>query len=183
MGYRNYIYVVEKEVADSFRGKTFEELKDPTCEDFHHICIYDLFEKYGVVCAIELGKYVDPEPVEPYLSPFFLDKEVHEYTNDEDECMLLDPKGLQSLATYYKNALLKYNKELIEEYDKDPVKAGARMLHDLRYETSMLEFLDKPEEKKWTLCDMWLWKYDILNFMYLLKVVDFDKYYLIWRGY
>lgn len=179
MGYRNSIWIIEKEKADSFRGKTYEELKE---KDYNYVDDYRLLEENGGTLAIDLGKYVDHKPVKPFISPFFLDKKVHESTNNESECVLLDPKGLQALATHYKQAVIENNKQILDLYLNEPTIGGERLYSLLQSHTNNIQDIDEPVESKWTLCDVWLWEYEVLNLMYLLKVFDPDKYYLVWRG-
>ena len=179
MGYRNYIYIVEKEKADAIRHKSYDELKKITGEDY--VSFYDLEDLMGAHEAYELGKDVDFD-VSPYEEPFFTDKEVHESTNCDGECVLLNPKVLPVMATFYKNRVRDSWKKRIEDYKKNPEEGGKAIFKDLEHKFVFAENVDAILENKFCLCDTWLWEYDLLNFVYLAKVVDFDKYYLLWRG-
>lgn len=180
MGYRNYIYVVEKEKAEAIRHKSYDELKKMTGEDY--ISYWDLNK---CICAKEvvcLGKYLDFD-VSPYTEPFFTDKKAHEDANEEMEFVLLNPKVLPAMATYYKNLVRKDWEEKIETYKTNPETGGALMFKSLEIKLGFTYDIDKVDENKFRLCDTWLWEYDLLNFVYLAKTLDFDKYYLLWRGY
>lgn len=180
MGYRNSIWIIEKEKADSFRGKTFDELK--SFEDLGYFNDEVLIGKNGGTLAIIVGKNVNKKLVEDYLSPFFLDEKTDKYANDEDECKLFDLKGLQFLATYYKNKIINRNNEMLDLFLKDPTAAGKKIYDCLNCHYTALDSIDKPTKNQWCLCNTWILEYDIWNMMYLLKVIDQDKYYLIWRG-
>ena len=104
MGYRNYIYVVEKEKAETIRHKSYDELKKMTGDDY--ISYWDLIERICAKEAVCLGKYLEFN-VSPYIEPFFTDKKAHEVANEEMEFVLLNPKVLPTMATYYKNLVRK----------------------------------------------------------------------------
>ena len=181
MGYRNYIYVVEKEKAEAVRHKSLNELKS-MLKDPDYLSCYDIRDLLEAKCAIELGKYVDFD-VKPYITPFFTSNEVHEKTNEEEEFVLLDPSTLQTMATFYKNKSKNYFKKLLKQYEDDKETGGALLFKELETRVAFMDDLDFVGTNKFNLCDTWLIDYDLLNFIYLMKTVDFDKYYLIWMGW
>lgn len=180
MGYRNYIYVVDKETADRFRKKNFRELE--TSPKSNRIDIFEVLTDLHAVHAYELGKDVDI-PMKDGLIRFFNDDKVHEALNGEYEFMILDPRYLQTMATYYKNKVIDLNKKLLAEYENNKTIGGEKLYKDLKYRTSMMTNLDEFNDNAYCLTDTWLWEFDLLNFLYLLKKVDFNKKYLLWLGW
>lgn len=180
MGYRNYIYVVRKDKADDFRRMGIRALEDSPGSNY--ISIYDTLDAIGAVEAYELGKEVDV-PLKRGLKPFFMNTEVHSNVNAEHEFMLMEPDLLQTFATHYKKKTIDYNKRLLANYNKDKSAGGEELYKDLKYRTSMMSTIDDSGDNPFCLVDTWLWDYDLLNFMFLLKTLDFDKYYLLWLGY
>ena len=180
MGYRNYIYVVRKDRADDFRRMGIRALEDipGSC----HISINDTLDAMGAVEAYELGKDVDV-PLRKGLKPFFMDAEVHTNITAEHEFMLMEPDLLQTFATHYKKKAMVYNKRLLADYNKDKSAGGKKLYEALKYRTSMMSTIDNLGDNPFCLVDTWLYDYDLLNFMFLLKTVDFDKYYLLWLGW
>ena len=83
MGYRNYIWVIDKKKADSIRNMSLDELKSLADPDSSYVSIFDLREKLNAIEAIELGKYVGNIPKN--LQPFFIDKAVQENVSTEQE--------------------------------------------------------------------------------------------------
>lgn len=182
MGYRNYIYVVEKEKADLVRGLSFDELRKMSSEEDDYFGYIGVRDVVGGQCAIELGKYVDFD-IKPYVKPFFTDEDVHKRVNEEEEFMLLDPSALQAMATYYKDESRDYFNKLLQEYKYDKEGGSALLAKELETRVAFMNDLDYIGENKFNLCDTWLKDYDLLNFVYLAKVLDFDKYYLLWMGW
>ena len=182
MGYRNYIYVVEKEKAESVRNMTFDELKKMSNEEDDYFGYIGIMDVVGCQCAMELGKYVEFD-VKPYVKPFFTDEDVHKRVNEEEDFMLLDSSALQAMSTYYKNESRDYFNKLLQEY-KDNKEVGSALLEkELETRVAFMNNIDYIGENKFNLCDTWLKDYDLLNFVYLAKTVDFDKYYLLWMGW
>ena len=182
MGYRNYIYVVEKKKAEKVRHKTFEELEKLSNEKDDYFGFIDIRDIVDGTCAIELGKYVDFD-IKPYIKPFFTDEDLHKRCNTEEEFMLLDPSVLQAMATYYKDVSRNYFSDLLQKY-KDDKEIGSNLLvKELKTRIAFMDNLDYISKNKFTLCDTWLKDYDLLNFVYLAKVIDFNKYYLLWLGW
>lgn len=182
MGYRNYIYVVDKARAEEVRHRSFEELRRLSDEEDDYFGYMSIRDVVGGQCAMELGKYVDFD-IKPYIKTFFTNKDVHTRVNQEEEFMLLDPSALPALATFYKNKTMDFWKEKLKAYEKDKDVGGAVLYKDLEHRVAYAQNLDEISENKFCLCDTWLWDYDLLNFVYLAKTVDFDKYYLIWMGW
>ena len=178
MGYRNYIWVVDKDKADTIRNIKPTELTEyfPDYEDY--LSPFDLREKIEATEAIELGKYAPHDIVDPYLSDFF----INHYTNikadsPDTELNIMDVKALDKLCEYYKNDICSYYNKLIEEGSLENLQ------HEFKQLVSWLKVATEDVNNEYLLTDSWRYDHAIFNFMYLKKVFNPEKQYLIWVGY
>ncbi len=101
MGYRNYIWVIDKKKADSIRDLSSEELKKFANPEDSYFSIFDLREKLKAAEAIELGKYAPSDVISKYLTNFFTNETVLKEMTDT-EISIMDPIALKALLMYYK---------------------------------------------------------------------------------
>lgn len=192
MGYRNYLYIVNKKDINKIRKMNRDELSSlvnelPYSEDEDYFPYWrDILKKADGEEAFDLGKYVDfTERLEPFLKPLFRDKEVHEYYNEDTELMLAKPELLQELATIYKEKVQAYYKNLLNEESSDKFDTRTqleRLLSNVKDELIWSAYLDKLSEKKYSLGGGWLYEHEVFNILYLMKIFNLKKQALIYCG-
>ena len=175
MGYRNYIWVIDKKKADSIRNMSLEELKSLADPDSSYVSIFDLREKLNAVEAMELGKYVDNIPKN--LQPFFIDKAVQENISLEHEFMIMDIEDLKDMWKNYSMQMTEYYKELSKMTSIEVLQKEFESL------ASWCSLIDLDEYNKYVLTTSWRYDYACLNLMYLYKIFNPKKQYLVWVGY
>lgn len=176
MGYRNYIWVIDKKKANSIRGLSMDELKKFSNPEDSYFSIFDLREKLKAVEAIELGKYAPGDVVSKYLTNFFTDKTVLKEMTDT-EVSIMDSIALKALIMYYKEDMIKFYKQLSKDTNI------GRMQHEFNELATWTQMADIDEENKYQLTTSWRYDHALFNFMYLYKIFNPKKQYLLWVGY
>lgn len=190
MGYRNYLYIADKKKLNKVRKMTKEELwkfskQEPFDEEYFPYWRYVL-EEAGAEEAFEMGKYIDYRSrLKPFLRPLFRNKEVHEYYNEENEVMLAKPEILQTIATIFKEKVQAHYKDLMEEKSStefDERTQFERLLSSARSNLIWSEYLDKLPENKYSLGGGWLYEHEVFSILYLMRIFNPKKQYLIFTG-
>lgn len=176
MGYRNYIWVIDKKKADLVRDLSSKELKAFSNPEDSYFSIFDLREKLKAVEAIELGKYAPSDVISKYLTNFFTNKQVQKEMIDT-EISIMDPIALKALIMYYKEEMIKFYKELSKDTNI------GRMQHEFNELAAWTQMADIDEQNKYQLTTSWRYDQALFNFMYLYKIFNPKKQYLLWVGY
>lgn len=178
MGYRNYIWVVNKTDADPIRNMNSTEFKDQFLAEDNYFSLFDLRDKLNATEALELGKYAPHDEVSPYLSNFFTNLTTNITANNPDqELNILDIKALDKLCKYYKDEICEYYTKLVEEGSLIKLQTEFKQL------ISWLNIAIEDVDNKYILTDSWRYDHAIFNFIYLKKVFNPETQYLIWVGY
>ena len=154
---------------------SLEELKSLADPDSSYVSIFDLREKLNAVEAMELGKYVDNIPKN--LQPFFIDKAVQENISLEHEFMIMDIEDLKDMWKNYSMQMTEYYKELSKMTSIEVLQKEFESL------ASWCSLIDLDEYNKYVLTTSWRYDYACLNLMYLYKIFNPKKQYLVWVGY
>ena len=190
MGYRNYLYVVDKKQINKIRKMSKDELwefVDEEPEDDYLPHFLDICEKINAEEAIELGKYIDyREKLEKFFVPIFKEKEFNMQYNEEEEFCIAKPEILQELATIYKEKIVACYKDLLNE--KSTVEFDKRSQIDrLKAEAishiNWSQYLDKLSNNKYQLGGGWLYEHGVFNILFLMKIFNPKIQYLLWLGY
>ena len=190
MGYRNDLYVVDKKKFNKIRKKKktalIKLLGGKSDIEDGYLSSWDLKKHIDAENCFELGKYIDfYDQIKHHLKPAFKNQEVHEYLNEECEFMLADFGILQELASIYKEKVVKNYKDLLEEESLNPFDRSTkteRVEHHVRHKIRWCEYLDELPEAKYKLVDSWTYEHEAFNLLYLMKVIDPSKQYLLWTG-
>lgn len=193
MGYRNYLYIVDKKKLNKARKMSASELwelvggKTELDEDIDTPWIGDVLDKLEAEEFMELGKYLDyTNEIQSFLKPLFRNKLVHNDYNCETECMLVKPEILQKIATIFKEKAKNYYKSLLEEKSPNILDTRPqleRCTEDIRIKLTWLESLDALPNNKWTISDTWLYEYEMFNILHLMRIFNPKKQALIWIGH
>lgn len=189
MGYRNYLYIADKDKIEQIKDMNKEELiKFVGQEDEEYPPHFlDIFDKIEAEEVHEAGKYIDYyKEIEQYMKPLFTNPEVHKYHNEENELMLADSEILQKIATIYKEKVQAHYKDLLQEnssnkYDKRTQLE--RLIDSVQSNLTWSSYLDKLDNNKYSLGGGWLYEHEVFNILFLMKTIDFNKKCLIWCGY
>lgn len=176
MGYRNYIWVINKKKADSVRNLSSKELKKFSNPEDSYFSIFDLREKLKAVEAIELGKYAPNDVISKYLTAFFTNKNVQKEMIDT-EISIMDPIALKALLMYYKQEMVTFYTQLSKD-----INIG-RLRHEFGELATWIQMADIDENNKYQLTTSWRYDQALFNFMYLYKIFNPKKQYLLWVGY
>lgn len=174
MGYRNYIWVIDKKKADSIRNMSLEELKKLADPDSSYVSIFDLREKLNAIGVLELG-HVKNTPKN--LQPFFIDKIVQENISIEQEFMIMDVEDLRDIWKNYSMQMTEYYKEFSKVTSIEVLQKEFESL------ACWCSLIDLEEHNKYALTTSWRYDYACFNVMYLYKIFNSKKQYLLWVGY
>ena len=175
MGYRNYLYSVDKKIGDELKKMELKELKNKYSKDkkYDYVCFSDLpFEE--LFC---LGKGVDVLDVINRTS-FFNDSETHDYFNDNSfECCLIDKMSFLKIIEWYI--------EEIKDFFNDIHNDAERCMYFIMEkcdEWNRNFACDLRENTNCISSKSWSDDYRIFELIRLYKTFDFDNKYLLWVG-
>lgn len=190
MGYRNSLYFMDKKVFNKIRKMNKDQLWDfigkekaYSEEELKSVPSFYKLKDIGVLEeAFEFGKYYDCD-VSKCLKPFFKDKEIHRYYNQDGEFMLAKFEIFECLLEDFRNRVLNYYKNLVEDIpdEYDTRSHYDRLLRDARDHLMWAPYLGRPE-KKFSLGGGWLYEHEIFNLTYVMKLFNLKKQVLIWIG-
>ena len=186
MGYRNYLYRVDKKKFNKIRKLSYDELLKLYGEvDDRYIGKYKLLESCDGKEVLTIGKYFN-EDISQYLKKAFRDDSVQKYFNEETEFLIAKPELLTKLLEIYADSTSKYYKKLLEDESVDEITGKThldRLKRELEHKLVWLPYLKEIPKSEYMIDDTWLVEYECFNFKYLIKTFNFKKYYLLWLGY
>ena len=174
MGYRNYIWVIDKKKADSIRNMSPEELKKLADPDSSYVSIFDLREKLNALEVLELDNVNN---VPKNLEPFFTDKTVQANISIDHEFMIMDVEDLRDMWKNYSMEMTEYYKGLSKIASIEGLQKEFESL------ACWCSLVNLDEHNKYVLTTSWRYDYACFNLMYLYKIFNPKKQYLLWVGY
>lgn len=204
MGYRNYLYVVDKKKLAKIKKMNVKELWDLVEEDPEELdeddegnptppYWRDVIEAINGEELIEVSEalfYRDSVFLLPkYIKKIFKNKEIQDWYNEDTELMIAKPEILDALIEFYISKTEKYYKDLtLEDSDNPKDKYGTplkpqleRLQQHAKTQLSWLKFVN-DSNNKWCLSTSWLYEYDIFNLIHIKKMFNPKKQVLIWTG-
>ena len=204
MGYRNYLYVVDRKKLAKVKKMDVNQLWDLIEEDPEEWDMDedknprppywgDVLKKIDSEELIEVSEalfYRNSDfKLLKYIKKIFKDKEIQKYYNEDTELMIAKPEILDALIEFYISKVKKfYNQLLLEDSTNpkdeygDPLKPQLeRLQHAVKSQISWLNFVN-DSESKWCLSTAWLYEYDMFNLIHIKKMFDPKKQVLIWSG-
>lgn len=194
MGYRTSIYIVEKDKLNALKHLSHKELFE-RIDTFHtkdeapYISRHDIFQYCDAKEVLELGKYLDNDLYNVLLQskvliPFFKDKQVISDLNEDTEFQVAEPEILNHLLKYYNTENELYWKQLKEDHENATSDLEKQKILDkyFRGRLAWSEYRNNVSKNKHALTDSWSFEDSIFNIMYLIKILDFNKYYLVWTA-
>lgn len=204
MGYRNYLYVVDRKKLAKIKKMDVNQLwelteEDPeewdTDEDGNPQPPYwrDVLEKIDSEELIEVSEalfYRNSDfKLSKYTKKIFKDKKIQKYYNEDTELMIAKPEILDALIEFYISKVKKfYNQLLLEDSTNpkdeygNPLKPQLERLQSAaKSQLSWLNFVN-DSESKWCLSTAWLYEYDMFNLIHIKKIFDPKKQVLLWTG-
>ena len=198
MGYRNYFYIAEKKKVDDFLALPHEEQMKVTSEIIKGYYKEQKFAQerieeylgYNQPGAWEVRNYLEAKEIHGCGKYFDsnIQKEIVkdsvDLSGDEDEFYLnVKPEALIICAAHYKDKSAQYwnniiNSEVSIEEIKEQLKTHAR---ELDYRHGYV--LNTDIQNKFSITNSWDYEYAMFELVHLYKLIDWDKYSLIWCGY
>lgn len=190
MGYRNYLYRVDKKKFNKIRKLSYDEIVKEygeygECDDDNYIDQDKILELCDGIEVLEIGKYFDGD-IDKCLRKAFVDKKVNDYFNTETEFLIAKPQILDKLLELYANDTIKYYKNLLEDESIDEFTGKTqldRLKREIEHKLTWSSYLKDMPNNEFLIDDSWLKEYECFNFKYLIKTFNFKKYYLLWLGY
>lgn len=212
MGYRHYLYIIEKEVVKKLQNKTYEELWEEFTsqhdKDFH----YEMEQKYGKEKkylsihdipqkeVFEFGKlYWDDTAKRIYDTgkPLFENEDIQKEFEDEQP-YIVTKEALKIAIEIYRNKIIesyedcfKENVQLCDPFFHIPIKEVPKTIQEKCIEACR-DYLNEWKkdwvlnldlDKKECITNSWYYQYSIFNLVHLYKSIDFDKYDLLFYGW
>lgn len=185
MGYRNYLYRVDKKKFNKIRKLSYDEIMKIYGEDDLYISKYPILESCDGKEVLTIGKYFDGD-IDKCLRKAFVDKKVNDYFNTETEFLIAKPQILYKLLELYANDTITYYKNLLEDESVDEFTGKTqldRLKREIEHKLNWSSYLKDIPSNEFLIDDSWLKEYECFNFKYLIKTFNFKKYYLLWLGY
>lgn len=180
MGYRNYLYIIDKDKLDEIKNLTYDEAVkrfgyedgDPFLDE------HSIIEYCNGKEIFEFGKYVDwTDDIRKYMSDVFKDVDICHYLNLEREFVKLDYGALPIICEVHRKKILNYYNELMSEND-------VNVLHNsIRNITFEWEAMATKPVNDYSLTYSWRYEYEYFNLLYLMTKLDKEKQVLLWLGY
>ena len=192
MGYRNYLYKIEKKKANQIRNMTYKELKDKYEYDGEYIDIFKILNlDINKDIVFEFGKlyWEDTVPrIQNTGKKLFKSKKLNEIFEDERPYIVGEEALIESI-NIYKDKIKNLYAELLEKESQCKRKSEKIAIlekhikdYDFYWNKSLFDIvvLDKNENK---ICDSQLYEHLIWELVYQFKTIDFEKYDLIFLGW
>lgn len=211
MGYRHYLYKIDKKIVKDIQGKTFDELWDKYTSEEEKAFQEMMMEKYGKEekhldidffkqeQIFEFGKlYWDDTAERIYATgkPLFENKEIQEYFADYQP-YIVTKEALKIAIEIYEQKIINYYKGLFEKdeklcepffripFDKIDKSIQEKCVEHCRNQLSewLRGFAINKSEKDEKLTNSWQYEYEIFELLRLYKTFDFKKYDLLFYGW
>ena len=177
MGYRSRLGKIAKSNKNNYIGKTCEEVSE-FCEEAEKTSK----ESYGVAYPpghfqlYELGKYVD---YSKGVKPFY-DFDIHKEW--ESEFHIMSKEGLLEIIRDYHKLIYQNYKEMedgkdVTEFIRSRVREWGRNGFDVQP-----YWLDQ-EKTDGVIVRSWQYEYAIFNLVYIYRIFDWEKDYLIYSAW
>jgi len=190
MGYRHYLYKVEKNELNKIRNMSNSDLYIYTnskeednisspLEIFRCNCIYNLGEidnkLYKVLAKSRISEIFSQEEVK---------EKMEEYDNG-----ILNADGFLEILKLYKEHILNYFNDLLkdgyeESWREDKTsseKLKAHIEEKIRMITDCNEYDFNLKNAQIT--DSWFFEYALFELIRLYKTIDWDNYYVVYLAY
>ena len=192
MGYRNYLYKIEKKKANQIRNMTYKELKDKYEYDGEYVDIFKVLNlDINKDMVFEFGKlyWEDTVPrIQKTGKKLFKSKKLNEIFEDERPYIVGEEALIESI-NIYKDKIKNLYIELLEKESQCKRKSEKIAIlekhikdYDFYWNKSLFDIvvLDKNENR---ICDSQLYEHLIWELVYQFKTIDFEKYDLIFLGW
>lgn len=204
MGYRNYLFVVDRKkfakakkmTAEQLWGLTNEEPEDWNLDGDKIVTppyYRNLLTSIGGEELLEVSEAIHYRNsnfnIKSYLKKAFKDKDVHRWYNEDIEFMIAKPEILNGLIEFYISKVKNYYTNLAKEDSEHPKDEFGwdlkpqleRLQKHVQSQLSWLNFVN-DSKSKWCLSTAWLYEYDVFNLIHIKKMFNPKKQFLIWTG-
>lgn len=210
MGYRHYLYKIDKEIVKDIQGKTFDELWDKYTSEEEKAFQEMMRERHGEEKYLdidffkqeqifEFGKLYFEDTAERIYEtgrPLFDNKDIQEYFADYQP-YIVTKEALKIAIEIYEQKIINYYKGLFEKdeklcepffripFDKIDKSIQEKCVEHCRNQLSewLRGFAINKSEKDEKLTNSWQYEYEIFELLRLYKTFDFNKYDLLFYGW
>lgn len=201
MGYRHYFEIVPKNEVETIRDLGKRDLvkyiksqgRSPQNEfERGYIDFDSIFSE--LECVFEFGKLYwcdTASQIQKTGEPLFRNKSLKKYFDDYEPHLVNKNSIIKAIELQQKKVIdnykecLKSPEECENEFDKRTIeqKCIESVESQLRWCQNGIVADASKENRKYELADTWLYEHTIFNLAYILRIIDFDKYALIFRGW
>lgn len=200
MGYRLYLYQVEKEFVEQARKcKTHKEFMN-LCKDYfpdknNIVNEYEDEDECDYISLWEIGKeifefgkgYENYEEICEHGSSLFTSKDIEECYEDYDHLVLTE-EGLLCAIEWQKNKVISIYKDLMREKSENKFD---KRTQEQRLKTHVNDYLSWWEhgfvldlrKEKPNVSASWIYEHTIFDLVRIYKTFDWDKYCLMLIGW
>ena len=210
MGYRHYFYSANKNIVDSIRNLSYQELVDYLKEikgESSEIDDYDngtsetyinFHELFGQKKIFEFGKLYYEDTSQKISSKgefLFTNNDTREYFENYNPYIISEDGFLEAIEIY-KNKIISYWEDLnndgaiqvlpfgieLERPDITKEKKVERLIRNelFYWKNNYAINLDRNKER---ITNSWMYEHEIFELVRLYKTFDFDNNYLLFYGY
>lgn len=189
MGYRHYMYGIDKTVVEEIKDMSREELIKrfmPNEEqDYFYHANLPTEEIY------ELGKYIEfVDQIQATGKPLFNRKDTKEELEDYD-MYVIGREGLIKLIEIYRGFVVDYYKSLLVDDDEkdvmvfNPRKAQQKQEHHIQTIINEWErgFAINTDENTDVITTSWKYEYSLFELVRILKTFNFEQKTILFYGW
>jgi len=185
MGYRHYMYKINKDLVNEIKGMTLSELKIKFYGKDNLDNYFDFTNIIPQQEIYEFGKlYYDDTANRIYSKgiPMFDSKEVMDELSDYLP-YIVGKEGLIEAIAIYQEKIINYYESLLK--DDEDGKSSDKQKHHIRdlLEEWKSKWIINLDEKNLLLTDSWQYEYNIFNLVACLKSIDFEKETILFYGW
>lgn len=189
MGYRHYMYAIDKSVVEQIKDMTREELikrfMPQNEQDYFYHGNLPTEEIY------ELGKYIEfADQIQATGKPLFTHNDTREETEDYD-FYVIGKEGWLKLIEIYRGFVVKNYKSLLVDDDKNDLMVyepkTAEQKQKYHIESTLREwergFAINTNENTEAITASWKYEYSLFELIRILKTFDFENKAILFYGW
>ena len=155
MGYRNYLYKINKQ--NYVEGKLRYDYDDNIVTELY-----------------EIGKYVDSKLVEKLIVIF--------PSPDDEEFQVIDIESIPEIITYYSNRHLNFLNSL-KDGTSEQFTLESYIDSQIRRWSSPKDFIYNVDKNMVSIVNSWEFQYEIFDLLRIYKTFNVEHDYLLWVGH
>lgn len=197
MGYRFYLYTIDKAEIEKVKDKDYKEL----AQEFGDVDKYNNEEHYyfspcdlkSVQEFHELGKYLDEKLYDGLtnnsLGTMFTNEEVVERITEEHDLGFLDAEGFKKFLESLKDKVLECLEDDLKDTKEDDIHDEKSSIEKMqenykeKIRSIKIGFCYNLDLNKQTIQNSYLYEYVIFDLIHFYKIINWDKQYVMFYAY